>query len=157
MTSCSPRAVLDSLMRMHQRSARTLPAIRIACLAILSTLLSGCSSQPEEIALFDCKILIDGMPAPDVRVLLTAKAGQQDPCELVGVTDHLGVAGMKLTPGSAPPRGTEMVLRASLESLGDWGIREPWSSPEKSPLDVTWRGDGSPLEISLPRKAVYQL
>lgn len=129
-----------------------------ACiLGALSVIGLGCSGPAAgELSYGQCRVLIDGQPAAEVRVVLAAKDSGATGL-LEGVTDHLGVAEMHLLPGvQIPGRGT-MELRAAVESLGDWHIAKPWSDLDKSPLQVTWPAEAGPVTIEVPKKAVKPL
>jgi hypothetical protein len=118
----------------------------------------GCSEgPPAEVVWLNCRVLIDGQPAQDVKVTLQPDQPTEESFELIGVTDHSGIAEMKLSPGSQMPSVTELQLRATVDSLGDWAIRAPWSDLQKSPLSLTWDGTESVVEIQIPRKAVKSL
>lgn len=137
----------------YGRSAVLLGGMLLALAAF-----AGCpSGRPDQVALVDCRVLIDGQPAQDVRVTLRPLEALDSPFELVGVTDQNGIAAMTLAESSLVPSAAEVKLRATVESLGDWAIREPWCDPRRSPLELTWSGNELPLEIELPRKAVGRL
>jgi hypothetical protein len=133
-------------------TSRKQASILTALHCLLACSFAGCGNASREVTVCECRILIDGQPAQDVRVVLASKTDVSSGT-LEGVTDHAGVAAMKLI-GSPPPSGE---LRAYVESLGDWHIIKPWSDPKQSPLTATWNGDATLIEIEVPKKAVKLL
>ena len=154
MTSCDVPASPGGLAAPRRVSSCT----ALVGVLLAGGVLAGCSAgRQREVSLLDVRVLIDGQPAQDVRVTLRTDEGLDGPFELVGVTDQSGIAAMSLAEGSQLPAATEVKLRATVESLGDWAIREPWCDPQRSPLELTWNGTDASLEIQLPRKAVRSL
>lgn len=127
-----------------------------ACLVLLAGLLPGCgSSDGSDLPpLFTIEVTIDGLPAEQVRVTLVAANNRQGEVLLEGISDIHGEAGMKSVAEAATAQADEFVVIC--ESLGDWQIKEPWSSASKSPLTIVWNGEEN-LSVALPKKAVRHL
>ncbi len=121
---------------------------------------AGCGSGTAfESGVVGCQVLIDDAPASDVRVVMTPTASTDTNVVLEGVTDHSGVAQMKLVDGAQFPLGDQVEFSVAVESLGDWVIAKPWADVQKSPLKVVWstHDKQAQLQVVIPRKAVKAL
>ena len=116
---------------------------------------SGCA--PRELpSPLTCRVLVDGVPALEVRlVLLRSDQGELKPV-LEGTTDVSGTIAMKWIAGAELQSETEIELVAMIESIGsgDWQLNTPWSDPKKTPLKVKWPVGSEQLDIHLPKKAI---
>lgn len=133
--------------------------ILLSGLAIaLCTTLSGCA-KPVVAETLTCRVLIDGVPALEVRlVLMRSDQGAPKPV-LEGISDSSGTITMKLVEGAELPSDAPLELTALVESVGsgDWQLIAPWSDPAKSPLRVKWPAGPERLDIVLPKKAIRSI
>jgi len=141
---------------MHYSIART---GGMCCIIWCATLLcvSGCKNYDiTDPAVFECRVIVDGHPTQDVRVVLMPKVPSNDG-RLEGITNHAGVAAMQQVSGTRLALDGSFELRAAVESLGDWHIAKPWSDIDRSPLFVNWTPGATRIDIDLPKKAVKSL
>ncbi len=120
------------------------------CVALL-----GCT-QPAVTNPVTCRVLIDGIPALEVRlVLMRLDQGKPKPV-LEGIADASGTIAMNWVQGADLPSNTTAELTALVESVGsgDWQLNAPWSDPTKSPLKIKWPVGPERLDIVLPKKAI---
>ncbi len=118
---------------------------------------TGCASRESANAM-TCRVLIDGVPALEVRlVLLSSDNGQWKPV-LEGTADFSGTIVLKWIKGVELPKDKETELIAMIESVGsgDWQLKKPWSDPKTTPLKIKWPA-GPKLDIQLPQKAVRSI
>lgn len=123
-------------------------------LALCATLW-GCA-KPTVADPLTCRVLIDGVPALEVRlVLMRADQGAPKPV-LEGIADANGTIAMKFVEGAELPSDAVLELTAMIESVGsgEWQLNVPWSDPVKSPLKVKWPAGPERVDIVLPKKAI---
>ena len=124
----------------------------------LCTTFTGCA-KPEIKSPMTCRVLIDGVPALEVRlVLLRSDQGEPKPV-LEGISDSGGTIAMRLVEGAELPSDASLELTALIESVGsgDWQLNAPWSDPKKTPLKVKWPTSPERLDIPLPRNAIRSI
>jgi hypothetical protein len=125
---------------------------------VLCTTLLGCA-KPIVADPLTCRVLIDGVPALEVRlVLMRFDQGAPKPV-LEGIADASGTIAMKLVEGAELPSDAALELTALVESVGsgDWQLNAPWSDPAKSPLKVKWPAGPERFDILLPKKAIRSI
>ena len=116
----------------------------------------GCAPS-ESPSRMTCRVLIDGVPALEVRVvLLRIDQGAYTPV-LDGIADSSGSIALKQIDGAElPSEETELV--AMIEAIGgDWQLNAPWSDPKKTPLKVKWPATSPQIEIAIPKKAIRSI
>lgn len=119
--------------------------------------MNGCAASVTTTqVLCECRVIVEGQPAQDVRIVWKSMANDQDG-RIEGVTNHAGVASMRHVSGIRLSLDRPIELRASVESLGDWHIVKPWSDIDRSPLLVKWTPGSTRIDIELPKKAVRAL
>ncbi len=93
--------------------------------------LIGCA-KPELGSPLQCRVVIDGVPALEVRlVLMRIDQGVPKPL-LEGIADSGGTIAMKLVQGADPPGHEELELTAMIESRnGDGNSTRPGPIPRK--------------------------
>jgi hypothetical protein len=103
-----------------------------------------------------CRVLVDGTPALEVRLVLLRPDQSEFKPVLEGISDSGGDIAMRFVDGAELPSGTEFELTAVIESVGsgDWQVKTPWSDPKKTPLKVKWPPSSGRLDIELPKKAI---
>jgi hypothetical protein len=124
----------------------------------LCTTLLGCA-KPIVADPMTCRVLIDGVPALEVKlVLMRSDQGAPKPF-LVGIADASGTIAMKFVEGVELPSEGTVELTALVESIGsgDWQLNAPWSDPAKSPLKVKWPAGPERVDIVLPKKAIRSI
>ncbi len=120
---------------------------------MLCAALWGCA-KPTAADPLTCRVLIDGVPALEVRVvLMRVDQGAPKPF-LEGIADASGTIAMKFVEGVELPSEGTVELSALVESVGsgDWQLNAPWSDPVKSPLKVKWPAGPERLDSCFPRK-----
>lgn len=149
---------MEAKLSATTRSRTTERAISLSALvSALCITLIGCA-KPERASPLQCRVLIDGAPALEVRlVLMRIDQGAPKPL-LEGIADSGGTIAMKLVQGADSPGHEELELSAMIESRnGDWQLNAPWSDPKKTPLKVKWSMSTERLDIPLPKKAIRSI
>ena len=126
-------------------------------LALCATL-GGCA-KPAVVDPLTCRVLIDGVPALEVRlVLMRTDQGAPKPV-LEGIADASGTIAMKFVEGAELPSDAMLELTAMIESVGsgEWQLNAPWSDPVKSPLKVKWPAGPERVDLALPKKAIRSI
>ena len=127
----------------------------VGCVLLMG--INGCGTNVTTTqALCECRVIVEGQPAQDVRIVWKSTALDKDG-RIEGVTNHAGVASMRYVSGTRISLDRPIELRASVESLGDWHIVKPWSDIDRSPLLVKWTPGSTRIDIELPKKAVQAL
>lgn len=119
---------------------------------------AGCA-KPQAASPLACRVLIDGVPALEVRlVLLRLDQGELKPV-LEGIADSSGTIAMNRIDGAELPNDSQFELTVLIESVGsgDWQLNKPWSDPKKTPLKVKWPPGQERQDISLPKKAIRSI
>ncbi len=140
--------------KLHRLTARWLTALVLA----LCALQSGCT-QRQSPSVLTCRVLVDGIPALEVRlVLMQSDQGGLQPV-LEGIADPSGNIAMMLVEGVELPSDKELELIAMVESVGssEWQLNKPWSDPTTTPLKIKWPAGVEQLDIQLPKKAIRSI
>ncbi len=149
------RKLRDSKSLHSNQRAR---AVMAGVVLMLCTTFFGCAQPAPAPTLLNCRVMVDGVPALEIRLVLLRLEQDGYKPVLDGVADGNGTIAMKLVDGAKLPDGeTEFVAMIESVGSGEWQLNAPWSDPKKSPLKIKWPANSERVDLTLPKNAIRSI